>query len=82
MKRLALVIVLAGTLFMLNGCAVYTPPYDGVGLYYNYVPYSMYGYGGNGFYGHYSFRPRFYGGWGHGWGGGWRGRGWRGRGWH
>lgn len=81
MKRLALIIALAGIMFSLNGCAVYARPYDNVGIYYNYAPYGGYGYGP---YGHYGFRPRFYGGgWrSHGYGGGWGGHGRRGRGWH
>jgi len=78
MKHLVLAIVLAGIMCILNGCAVYVPPYDNVGISYTYAPYGGYGYGG------YGFGPRFYGGgWrGHGWGGrGWGGHGWRGRGW-
>jgi hypothetical protein len=75
MKRLALAIALAGIMLSMNGCAVYVPPYDGVGISYNYAPYSGYSLG---IYGNYGFSPRFYGG---GWRGGWRGRGWDGHGW-
>ncbi len=84
MRRLTLAIALAGMIICtLNGCAIYATPYDNVGISYHYAPYGGYG---SGFYGHYGFRPRFYGGgwrgygWrDHGWGGS---RGWRGRGWH
>ncbi len=80
MNRLAFAIAFVVITCNLNGCAVYTTPYDNVGISYGYAPY-----GGYGYYNHYGFGPRFYGGWGggYGWGGHrWGGRGWRGRGWH
>jgi len=69
MKRLALIVAFAGTMLVLNGCALYVSPYDHLGFYYGYAPYGGYGYG------HHGFRPRSYG-----WGG--RGYGWRGHGRH
>ena len=77
MKRLALVIAIAGIMLTLDGCAVYAPPYSYPGSY-GYAPYGGYGYGygyGYPFYGYYGFGPRFYGG---GWRGGYYGGGWRG----
>ena len=64
MKRLKPAIVLAGIMFILNGCVVYSPPYSASG----YAPYGGYGYAYPA-YGYYGVRPRFYGG---GWRGGWR----------
>lgn len=63
MKRLSLAVVLAGIMLILNGCAVYVPPY--ADTYYGYAPYGGYGYQP---YGYYRARPHFYG-----WG--WRGHG-------
>jgi len=59
MNRLAFAIAFVVITCNLNGCAVYTTPYDNVGISYGYAPY-----GGYGYYNHYGFGPRFYGGWG------------------
>jgi len=80
MKHLAVTLVLAWTLFALNGCALYVPPYSYSGAYYSdgyaYPYYRLYGFEPR-FYGYYGFRPYFYG---RGWRGG--GYGWRGHGRH
>lgn len=87
MKHLALTVALAGILFALNGCAVYTSPYSNLDAYYGggygYPYYRSYGFEPR-FYGYYGFRPRFYGGYygfrPHYHGRAWGGRGWRGHG--